>query len=281
MVSDMATHVLKQSAVWDSSVTRMVEQMNRQNRAQLAPVLDSVIRAAGLWDAQRAMFARAFPPELFRDLAQRMRGQLPANLREIDLDWDELPPLLLEEGLPIAWVPRAALVERVFAAPTSSARRAVYGKAWAQILDDCDAVLEGCSAAELVQYVTYARKVVAGIREGHHEIAQAMTANLFDSVLRHVFEKKSATRVQYQDPDEDLQPLDFLLHCSIRSCYYSYNPDPGIPIPTRFGRHPSAHAVSPRQYTRINSVLAVAHLAGVLRTLDKKLSRGATARIAA
>ena len=213
------------------------------------------------------------------DVARSLQTALPENLASTRADWDLelLDKLMLDEGLPIAWIPSAPVLERVLRAPTPAARRAIYGKSWLRIVSDADELLSRCSSPDLQQYVRFARKAVDGLRDGHHELAQAMLMNTFDTVLRQQFPNDIRVRLTNTKTPLDTDDLTLRVYfawCSVWSVYGQYWPSRGDMIPRRLSRHASAHGVSRRQYTRINSVLALAHLTGLLWFLDSHYSRG-------
>ena len=54
--------------------------------------------------------------------------------------------------------------------------------------------------------------------------------------------------------------------------YGEFWPSNGDVIPREFSRHGSAHGVSRRQYSRINSLLALMHVVSLLKLLEIDLT---------
>lgn len=88
------------------------------------------------------------------------------------------------------WVPGPEIVEAIFKAEDASERRRVVGRRWKGIITDCEAVLEGVTYAGLEDERDFALDCVPALREGHTNAAQALAANLLDSVLRRCLDKE-------------------------------------------------------------------------------------------
>lgn len=55
--------------------------------------------------------------------------------------------------------------------------------------------------------------------------------------------------------------------------HVKYRTEHGDPIPSTYGRHPSAHAVSRTQYKRVNAVLAIMVVTSVIKFFDVEFAR--------
>lgn len=208
------------------------------------------------------------------------RGIYPVNIldAEAEITIAEMKAWMLEEGLPIAWVPRATTIDALHAAGSASARRVVFGRRWKAILTDCEAVLQKVSSSEVAPFATLAQKAIDGIREGHHELAQAFVANTLDTTTRRWMSTSLRTEVTSASPKKRKDPdtftsRQFFAFAQLQGIYRPYFPDDGEPIPATFNRHAAAHGVSRRQYSRINSVIGAAHLTSWLWFVDTGLSR--------
>ena len=119
-------------------------------------------------------------------------------------------------------------------------------------------------------------KCVRAIRDGHGEAAQALSANLLDSILRSWVDKtnlKKITQNHFTKTGVKIDLEDYEIRAAfvvapVWHAYAQYRTEAGDPIPSKFARHASAHAVTRRQYTRINAVMGLMLVTSVLKFLD-------------
>lgn len=209
------------------------------------------------------------------------RGIFPSNIAAADADLTipEMKSWMLDEGLPIAWALRPSTIAALHRAQTKSARRAAIGRRWESVLDDSEALLARIISAEVAPFASFAQKAILGARAGHHELAQAFVANTLDTTIRRWMPQSLRNKVtskKKEDPSQ-FSSRQFFAFAQLQGIYGSFFPDGGDPVPSSFNRHGSAHAVSKRQYSRINAVIAVAHLASWLWFVDTTFSRRTTA----
>lgn len=108
------------------------------------------------------------------------------------------------------------------------------------------------------------------------ESALALAANTLDTAVKEFFTRDSytnwiGTKVRI-DPDE-LSVRRFFLIWQLWGVYRRFEVQKGDLIPGTFSRHGSAHAVSARQYSRLNAVLGLAHLTSLLWSIDSIYGR--------
>jgi hypothetical protein len=215
---------------------------------------------------------------LLDELTSPLRGVWPGNLDELDLHVDEMKTLMIDEGLPIAWVPRTAILRSVAAAKTALQRRAVYGRRWVAIVDDCEALLDQTTSAAVEPFKLQALKSIAGLRAGHHELAQAFSAATLDTAVGYVYSTKPArhlaTNVEHRGKLDKRPVREFFTVAQLMGIHLTYRPSSGDPIPRTFNRHASVHGVSKVQYSRLNSVLALAHLTSFLWFIELSTTKG-------
>lgn len=187
----------------------------------------------------------------------------------------ELEQLLLDEGLPLAWVPPTAILARVFAAGTPQERRRIIGRSWKRIGEACVAELDRVEGQLLKGHVKFARKAAGSLLDGSPEGSQALSANLLDSILRAEFsdgDRKTITGQKTRLDIDDYPLRVAIVLGAIWGAHGQYWPEKGDKVPRAFSRHGSAHGVSSRQYSRINAVLALMHVTALLRLLDTDLA---------
>ncbi len=112
----------------------------------------------------------------------------PPNLRGLDLRIREVGKFLETEGIPLYLVPRASTAQALLWAPDTAARRAIIGRRFDSILDDCDAVLDQCISPDTIDEVMFVRAASKALRDGHLAPGQALAANVLDSMMHTWFE---------------------------------------------------------------------------------------------
>lgn len=232
----------------------------------ISSVLEPILRA------HRRQFAG-----IFQALDELRQELYPPNCRGVEgLDIAALEVILLDEGIPLAAVPRPTTVQDLVDALDASQRRTILGRRWRSITTDCTRVLEGCTDASLGPDLRFARKIIDALRAGHPEAAQALAANLLDSLLRKHFDHSARVAItanKSAGPRLVLDDYVVRVACTIApvwAAYAQFYTDKGDPIPRTFARHASAHAVSATQYTRTNAVIGVMLATSVLWLLDRE-----------
>lgn len=240
--------------------------------AMQADVWERVVPSVRLiQDAQREQFA-----QIIAGIRRAVEATLPPNWlgEEISIP-DNLEVLLLDEGLPLAWVPPPIVVSQVFSAANSGDRRRVVGRRWRGIVRACMDEIDKNLDPALQEHSGFVRKAAEALLSGSHEASQALSANLLDSILRAKFrsdDRKTITGRQARIDLDDYPLRVSIVLGGIWGAHGQFWPDKGDKIPREYSRHGSAHGVSRRQYSRINAVLALMHVVALLRLIDVDLS---------
>ena len=217
---------------------------------------------------------------IFASLRSIADAIFPPNWKDVRVpEISVIMSVLLDEGIPLAWIPCADTVQAVFNAPDAVGRRQVVARRWRRTVADCEVALGEVSYASLQCHQPFAADIVRALRDGHSSAAQALAANLLDSILRRNFDKDELKIVTTNRKGGNRLDLDdyqvraaFTL-APIWRAYAQYWEHQGDPVPRTFGRHPSAHAVSRTQYSRINAVMALMLVTSLLKLLDVELGR--------
>lgn len=183
---------------------------------------------------------------------------LPSNLHSVH-DLAAVADLALDEGLPVAWVPRHEIIDELLRAVTPEERLAILDRRADDILDDCEAALEGIEH----EWAEQCRSSVSSFRHGFVGPAQSHAGNIIDSIIYAVLGRSGrddATRRAQQEYN------DLPLHVAVENLvlrplffgFIKWYPGSGDPIPDHFARHPTAHAVGqPGVFSRRNALIAV------------------------
>jgi len=216
---------------------------------------------------------------VFETLGSLRDAIYPPNLRDAAPSVKEFEQLLLEEGIPLMWVPGPKVVRALLDAPDAVGRRHIIGRRWKGIVNDCETVIVGVDHPDLRDARGFALDCVAALRDGHTNPAQALAANLLDSLMRSHFDEPDRKKLTSNKKDKakfDLNDYEVRVALTFAPVWYAhaeYWPKNGDPIPRVFGRHPSAHGVSRTQYSRINAVYGLMLVTSVLKFFDAELER--------
>lgn len=104
--------------------------------------------------------------------------------------------------------------------------------------------------------------------------AQALSANLLDTILRQSFDSKDRQSITGRKNRLDIDDYPLRVAIALGGIWGSYGEfwtSNGDKIPREYSRHGSAHGVSRRQYSRINSLTALMHVVSLLKLLETDL----------
>ncbi|MFJ4501231.1 hypothetical protein [Streptomyces sp. NPDC088864] len=212
---------------------------------------------------------------------QRLRSRFfPENWEGVDRPSIEaFETLLIDEGIALMWVPGPKVVQALLDADTTAERRRIIGRRWKGITADCEAVLESVTHPNLLDAKKFGIDCVRALQDGHTTPAQALVGNLLDSVLRSNFDDASRieiTRNNFKKNGVRFNLDDYKLRVAftlapVWCAHAKYRTEDGDPIPRTFGRHPTTHAVSRAQYSRINAVMGLMVVTSVIKFLDVEL----------
>ncbi|MFG6444730.1 hypothetical protein ACFXQA_05595 [Microbacterium sp. P07] len=276
--SALASVAASNRALFDSS--RLLSALDTSWVTGAQSALASVAASnRALFDSSRLLSAldTSWLAELVES-ARRGYRLLPPNWWGVkvalDLEGEELRGLLLEEGIPLAWVPSAGLIDRLVSADSPRQRRQYIRDGWRGIVRDCEVAVGSLSSRDGRDGARFVRLCADAIRDGHFETAQALAANVIDT-LGNSFVKNELVGHRWQsivarNGRERLSRLDIralLVLGPLAAGHDNYRS--GEPIPRSFTRHATAHGVSKRQYTKVNSLIAVMNATSLLCWLER------------
>lgn len=89
-----------------------------------------------------------------------------------------------DSGIPVAWVPRTAILAELAGAPDAEARTSVLLANETAIADDCHEALQMCWHPSLLDEATIARRALVTYRAGYHEAAMALAVALGEPLAK-------------------------------------------------------------------------------------------------
>lgn len=206
-------------------------------------------------------------------------GYYPPNWWSVaQLDGD-VAMTIMQEGIPLAWVPRAAVVADLIAAPDPAARDEILVARTPEIIEDCRRCLAEVLDADLQDLAGLTGDALRALEQANPTAAQALAANVFDTLLRDIRYRgrlfaESAGWFRYQHVTRRITPVseETLVGVYRASCVLTpvlqalgdFNVETD-PVPGRFTRHATAHRAGTIQYTPANTVVAIMLTTSLLR----------------
>ncbi|WP_430478128.1 hypothetical protein ACQZM9_08190 [Streptomyces sp. P11-1] len=281
VMPSMADFYRTQNAGWMKRLAEATMPTQRIGETLAKQIMESSglsNRFREAWEPVQERFREQWR-DLFVSIGSLKNRVYPENLRDAAPRLKELKELLLEEGIPLMWVPGPKAVRALLDAPTAVERRRIIGRRWRGIVNDCEAVINTVDHPDLLEVRDFAFDCVAALRAAHTNPAQALAANLLDSLMHAHFEKADRVKLTSNRKSKakfDLNDYDVrvaLTFAPVWFAYAEYWTDKGDPIPRMFARHASAHGVSRTQYSRINAVYGLMLATSVMKFFDLELER--------
>ena len=223
--------------------------------------------------------AKALAP--LQPALERLDAMMPENWRGQRLDYRDMVRLM-QEGVPLAWVPPADVIRQLLAVGETSSRSKVIDACRPEILDSCSVVLAKVVDARFSPQRALLEECVQMIERGRFSGAQALAANVWDTLVRGLAYanstwltdqgwwsyKKIIQSVPAVDDDDATigqfrKAAVFLPFAKTLEEFRRPQPVPGD-----FNRHATAHATGAVQYTAANTVTALMLAVSVLREID-------------
>jgi len=288
---------LAQMPVWAAQIHQRVQR----GIAALITALDAAVAvAAAIDEAYQAL------PQRARDLlgspaihaerlaqahreAQRMGERFgsvlvghyyPPNWPSVaHIDSGAAIAIMQKEGIPLAWVPRAAVISDLIAAPDPAARDEILVTRTPEIIEDCRRCLADVLDVDLQDLAGLIGDALRALEQANRTAAQALAANIFDTLLRDIQHRGrlfagSAGWFKYRRVARGITPAseETVVEVYRSSCVLTpvlkalseFNVETD-PIPGRFTRHATAHRAGSIQYTPTNTVIAIMLTTSLLR----------------
>ena len=263
---------------WSSSYTSSLNAI----ALQTASFPSSLQRIAG-------QIGRVFTEDLlsrFDALRGLFREWLPDNLREVDADlWLWLLRISAKDGTCLAWAPRAGIVADLLTLRRSADRRRYLIEHRLEVVEDVEASLEEVDHPDLAAHRGFTLQAAACIRDGHDAAAQALLANVLDTVMRdhgHAWLRSYFPQATFTGAGShkmlagahgthtgaaELRMLaPYLLVNALKNVFLN-----GVDRQHTFNRHLGAHHASADSYRSEFALAALLNTQALLRLMDRYL----------
>ena len=179
-----------------------------------------------------------------------------------------LNELVVEDGIPVIWVPRADVVLELFAATDTEARLSVLVRRQAEIVDDCRAVIG--NLAKRGRKRVLAKQAIDAYSDGHMAAGQALAVLVTDEAVRNeVFGGSYKSIPAKVRRDLGQSPVTRMrlaaAFAPLARLYTEWYP--GQPVVPHLLRHISVHHAREEQYTQTNALIAIMLMTSIVRAL--------------
>ena len=249
------------------------------NASELIEGISRSLDLSALEQARQAIIASYQPPLIdetvlrsataiaaeFQDVIARMGSLghllegldrwIPENIRPLDID--VVARIALEEGIPLAWIPRTSLAEKLIAAPDAQSRMGILDEHKEDVLDDCVTALVAVRHA----WARECEESIQTFRSGFVGPAQSHAGNIVDSIVMLLFGERDVKVAEAKEDFDDvlLQVIGeaITIRPLVRT-FVRWWPKDKVPPPDYFARHATAHAVGyPGLFNDLNALIAI------------------------
>ena len=199
-------------------------------------------------------------------------GVYPPNW-PLDLDLDVVAEVISDDGIPLVWVPRQAIVEDVLDAPDRPGRVAILLEHVVELVEDCRLALDQVTDPDLAGQLPLARAAVDALANGHQESAQALATVLTETLVASaVSNNYKEVKEQVLFDVENTSWHQLRLRAAFAPVYRFYTAwyrSWGTPAPEALSRHVTVHEADTAHYTPANALLAVLLVTSVARAVQE------------
>jgi hypothetical protein len=254
-------NLLSQSLLPNSTLADLSAQVNETLRRS-GPLREAIERLNRTLNPTWLEQPRKLAETISRDFSSTVENISPLveawqeQLRAPN--WDRMPPLaaiqpiVLDEGIPLVWVPRSEIVMELAEADGAATHDQVLLTRSPEIAEDCATVLKDVTEPRLQDLTDLANVAVRALADGHSEPAQALAGNVFDSFLhdacrrgvmlaidaKNKFPYKAGRKVM-EVLGPDATAADFLNRCVMSPIYAALEEFfPGQPPLTQYSGMP-------------------------------------------
>ena len=246
------------------AASRMIPQVNEIVSIQLGPMLKTLNESiVNLPDMKK----------ISEHLNYVFKSAMPPNWPEGQVDLDKVEKVVIEDGIPLVWIPRPELVELILQAPDKAARFRILAEHKKGIVEDCLACMALVTDPMFSGQVPLGIKAIEAFSSGRFEAAQALSTVVAESAIRKLTSESYRKISEYARESFFDEPISHLRMSAalapVGVFYTPYFESDGKPPPEQLSRHMTVHFADVSHYTELNAILSIMLLASVLRGLQE------------
>ncbi|MEU4711643.1 hypothetical protein AB0G00_34995 [Nocardia salmonicida] len=212
---------------------------------------------------------------IFEEITRRYPANWPTD-EELTLDLAK--QIVEDEGIPLAYIPRAEIVSDLVHAADRTERGAILVARAAEILDDCERALDGGLHPAVADLKLFLEDAFQAFRlslvRPTQSVAVAVCTTLIDNHLAGKYPTaKKMCRVTDIETAWREDRLRYELGIApVVNLLTEWNPKSGKPRPAALSRHVSTHQLHLDHFTPENAILAVMVATSLILALNERLS---------
>lgn len=232
--------------------------------ATIGPVVDTARMLQPLLDTYNQTFVGAFAGlmETLAPIYARMPQNWPHPSNGENLDEFFA---ILDEGIPLAYVPRPTIVTELLEAPDYESRVGVLTSRTAEIIEDCRAALNAHPLhLDVANLRPLMEEVLSVLRLGYPASAQSLAVCISDALLHRTLQTrrylKIIKRIESAGLDDVFYTGVYRFELALRPVISFLNDWDSLsddPPPDRLSRTATVHGTSPEHLSEGNAVIAV------------------------
>lgn len=227
------------------------------------PSLESLSRAA----------QKAFEPGAVQSAVKRMlkafKERFPPNWLDTPLEDDlDVYKAIIDDGIPLVWIPRAEVVTAITEAEGRDQRLRALLDHKDEVVEDCTGclgVVKESTDKRLLDWARLAQQAVDVLSLEYHAAAQALAVCVADAAVGTI---RNGNRKEESVDWDDVTMRELRMSGvlgPLARFYTRWFPSDENPPPDALSRHVSVHHPRLDHYTQENAVLAVTLLCSLLR----------------
>lgn len=245
LIAASAVSSIQQQTKWVQELANSLDfgALQHINEVLVATNFPAYVTAVHAWKAPEE-WLKSFSMINIKVLLEGRDRWLPDNLKEIE-DLESVAKLALEEGLPLSWIPRPNIVQKLIDAERPEDRLALLDSYQDDIIKDCYAVLVGVPH----QWARECEDALRAFQVPLHGPAQSHAAGIIDSIVLLTLGAKGGRELAKERASEDWKGLalrtvgEGLVLRPLYKALVTWYPNGEMPPPDHFARHTTAHAV--------------------------------------
>lgn len=188
-------------------------------------------------------------------------------------DLPKLAEIVNDEGIPLAWVPRASILRLLLDASTAEERVAIMLEREDEILSDCIEQVSQIDDEFLEPLMPTAHEVLDSCRDGRWRVGAISAVVLTHATVQNLHwvsdhqRARKHHRLTMNDPIRDL--TEKATRAPLILFYDDWDPKSGKPRPKHISRHVVTHHFSPEQVERRNCLVAIMLMSSLMATVAR------------
>jgi hypothetical protein len=234
---------------------------------------EAIKAASAASDVMRAAAIPAVLGDLLDRTAEIWHEIDPPNWPE-GASWSEMRELIAATGWSLTHVPRSEVIVSLLEAEPAE-RESVLLAHSEDVIQDCRSALRDLAEGRADHLADALAQALDAFDAGLHIPAQTTAASVLADIVNRVLGLSFAAALRGLAEDPDEMPVPYfrfwLIASTVPLALSQFRHAAGDEIPASFNRHAVAHTVDPRQYTKLNALIGLMLVTGLVCEIGSDL----------